>query len=278
LNFTSVPILASLEHLHQTDSTLMVDDFHYIDPAVQKSIVQSLKAEVFKGLQVVLLAVPHRAFDLVMAQTELEGRFKHISIPNWALNDLLLIPEKGFTALNVSAEKAIHRRICEDSFGNPLLVQEICSEFCLRNRIEAVQSATKELEGKLLESTYRAVAETKGFPIYPKLVRGPAGSRTRRTRTARGGGELDLYPAVLGSVARLGPKTTTSLEDIRGSLREVFADGTQMPDRREVVDCLNQMSKIAKKVQGEPPLEWITNDQKLEIIDPFLLFCLKWSH
>lgn len=83
---------------------------------------------MFKGLAVILLAVPHRAFNPMTAEQELEGRFKHVEIPPWDMDDLLQIPSRGFEALNVKNDPRLNRRICEEGFGNPLLVQEICSE------------------------------------------------------------------------------------------------------------------------------------------------------
>lgn len=276
-NFANIPVLAATKHLIDSQTTLLVDDFHYIQPDIQKLIIQSLKGAVFEGLSVVLLAVPHRAFDPVTVENEVEGRFKHIEIPQWALDDLILIPNRGFPALNVRVKRSIQRRICDDSFGNPLLVQEICSEFSLANRVSEFQRRSRSLNEKFLEPTYRAMAESKGFPTYQKLKRGP-GSRRRQMRVVKGGGKEDIYTAILASVARLGPKQTTSFEDIRASLREIFADDVQMPPKGEIVSALNLMSVIAKtKVEGEPPLEWVVDDERLEITDPFLLFCLKWA-
>lgn len=273
----NVLILACIERLLATKATLMIDDFHYIDPALQRTLIQSLKGAVFKGLPVLLLAVPHRAFDPVIVESEVEGRFKHISIPNWALDDLVLIPERGFAALNVSVERSIQRRICNDSFGNPLLVQEICSEFCLKNGIRSARRWAEKLDGTLLEKTYKAMAESKGFPIYQKLRRGPEGRKARKPRKLRLGGEIDLYEAILGSLARLGPRSTSSFEDIRNSLKDILVDEKSAFTKAELTGCLSNMSEMAKKMDGEPPLEWIASDQRLEIIDPFLLFCLKWS-
>ncbi|WP_411338549.1 AAA family ATPase [Sphingopyxis sp. J-6] len=63
--------LASLQHMVDNDVALLVDDFHYIPQDVQKSIIQTLKGAVFKGLSVILLAVPHRAFDPITVEQEL---------------------------------------------------------------------------------------------------------------------------------------------------------------------------------------------------------------
>ncbi len=70
-----------LKHCLENDVCLVVDDFHYMEQAVQKEIVRSLKGEVFKGLDVILIAVPHRAFDAIQVEPEMQGRFTHIAIP-----------------------------------------------------------------------------------------------------------------------------------------------------------------------------------------------------
>jgi hypothetical protein len=247
----------------------MIDDFHYIDPLIQRAIIQSLKGAVFKGLSVLLLAVPHRAFDPVVVESEVEGRFKHVAIPNWSADDLILIPERGFRALNVTLDRANQRQICDDSFGNPLLVQEICSELCLQNGVRSARTWKLKLDPSLLDRTYRALAESKGFPVYQSLKRGPDGRKARKQRELRRGGQIDLYEAILAAVARLGPKSTTTYDEIRGSLKEILADEKSPVSKNELMTCLSNMSKVAKKAQGEPPLEWINTDQRLEIIDPF---------
>jgi hypothetical protein len=57
------PQLSALNALVSENVALLVDDFHYIPVDAQKGIIQALKGAVFKGLSVLLLAVPHRAFD-----------------------------------------------------------------------------------------------------------------------------------------------------------------------------------------------------------------------
>jgi hypothetical protein len=277
-SFTNISVLAALDRLIKDKITLMVDDFHYVEHDTQKAIIRAVKGAVFKGLRVVFLAVPHRAFDPIMVESEVEGRFKHIAIPQWALDDLILIPNRGFSALNIEVKRASQRRICQDSFGNPLLVQEICSEFCLANGVREAATNPREMDMALLESTYRQMAENRISPTYEKLRRGPEGRRARQLRPLRRGGKEDIYTAILAAVARLGPRASTTFEEIRGSLRTVFAPDVRMPTKAELYSGLTNMSDIAKhKVSGEPPLEWVGDTDRLEIIDPFLLFWLRWS-
>ncbi len=82
--------------------TLIVDDFHYLSDTVQIDVVRSLKSEIFLGLSVVFIAVPHRVFDAITAEPEMEGRYAHISIPAWNLDDLMQIPKVGFPRLNMN--------------------------------------------------------------------------------------------------------------------------------------------------------------------------------
>lgn len=271
-------VIAAIDTLVAENYCLIVDDFHYIPADIQRNIIQALKGAVFAGLAVFLIAVPHRAFDPMTVENEVEGRFKHIAIPQWSLDDLIEIPSRGFPALNVELNRATQRKISEDSFGNPLLVQEICSEFCLSNGVQDFCNESKTLDASLLEPTYREMAQSKGFPTYQKLKSGPPGRRSRQLRQLKGGGQEDIYTAILTSVARLGPMTVTTFEEIRGSLRGLLAEDASMPPKGEIISGLTNMSSVAKeRIVGEPPLEWISERSELVIIDPFLLFYLKWS-
>lgn len=274
--FAVVPVIAAIERLVADRIPLLVDDFHYIDPEVQKAIIQSLKSAVFEGLPVLLLAVPHRAFDPLTVEREVEGRFKHIPIPAWSLEDLVQIPAKGFPELNARVERKVQTRICEDSFGNPLLVQDICSEFCLKNKVREKAAKPRKLNPKLLETTYIEMADSKGFPSLEILTRTP-NARARALRKMRGGGEEDINKALLTSIARLGPKNTSNLSDIRLSYEAILDPSLPKPRKAEVVKALEQISSAAKaNGQGQPSLEWIPEKEQLVITDPFLQFYLKW--
>lgn len=277
--FSRVVLLDAINKLVRDDVTLIVDDFHYISPDVQLSIVRALKGAVFDGLSVFFLAVPHRAFDPLSVENEVEGRFKHITIPEWSLDDLAKIPEIGFPALNVKVSRAIQRKICADSFGNPLLVQEICSEFCLKNSVRSYQSRSKKLKDSLLSLAYTEMAESKASPTFQKLRRGPDGRRSRKLRSLRGGGDSDIFNAILLALARLGPLPSTTYNEIRLSLQAVFEDGVAQPAKAELTAALATMNSLAReRSQGEPPIEWVASEGALVITDPFLLFHMRWTY
>lgn len=270
--------IACIDALIDSKAVLLIDDFHYIAQATQKAIIQAVKGPVMGGLTVFFLAVPHRAFDPITVENELEGRFKHIEIPPWSISDLLLIPQRGFPALNANCALAVKQRICAEAFGNPLLVQEACSELCLESDIEGTQSSPVEIDGNKLDAAFAEIAKSKGFPKFEKLKKGPQARKARQPRSLADGTEEDIYSTIMMALATSGPKSKTSYDEIHLSMKEVLAEGAKMPQKNEITSALSHMSAIAKKdIKGEPPLEWVRDDDDLIITDPFLLFYMKYA-
>lgn len=274
--YENVTSLACIKVLISKNITLLVDDFHYIDKGVQKSIIQALKGPIFKGLSVIFLAVTHRAFDTITVEEEMQGRFKHIAIPSWSSDELYFIPHKGFEALNVTCSEDIKQKICNESFSNPLLVQEICSELCVKANIFETAQTRTAIDEKTIAETLEEVAKSKGFPKYRKLNEGPQSRSERLDRKLRDGGTADIYNVIMIALARLGPKTRTHYDELRSSLKEILEE-SMMPQKNEITAALSQMSLIAKKIEGEPPLEFIKDEDALVITDPFLLFYMRWE-
>ncbi len=271
------PQRAALDALLNNHVSLLVDDFHYIPQEAQKGIIQALKGAVFKGLTVILLAVPHRAFDPITVEQEVEGRFQHIEIEPWDLDDLILIPERGFAALNIKASNDLNKAICSEGFGNPLLVQEICSELCIKSDVYEWSSQEQNLDEHLLPAALADIAKSKGFPKYNKLKAGPDARKKRQLRSFKDGTAQDKYSAILTAIANVGPKPRTSYDELRAALQSLLT-ASSMPAKHEITAALVNMSKIAReKIEGEPPIEWVSSENSLVITDPFLLFYMKWA-
>lgn len=189
----------------------------------------------------------------------------------------MLIPERGFAALDVKSKDALNKAICAEGFGNPLLVQEICSELCLKSGIRRKEDAQQAIDAHLLNSALEEIAQSKGFPKYRKLKAGPDARKKRQPRALKDGTAEDKYSAILTAIANVGPKSRTSYDEIRGALQNLLVTSS-MPAKHEITSALINMSKIAKeKIEGEPPLEWVSAEDSLVITDPFLLFYMKWA-
>lgn len=70
----------ALEGLKSTQRALIIDDFHYLDRDIQGSIVRALKALIFAGKPVILIAIPHRRYDAVRVEKEMTGRVQDVPI------------------------------------------------------------------------------------------------------------------------------------------------------------------------------------------------------
>jgi hypothetical protein len=143
---TISPASSAISQLMHHRRPLVVDDFHYIDKTVQQSIIRSLKDPVFEGLPVILITVPHRAFDVIRVEKEMTGRVKQLQIPAWRVSELEKIAELGFKALNVCCNHKLIRKLSEEAFESPHLMQDFCAALCKRNDVREAQSSPIDLE------------------------------------------------------------------------------------------------------------------------------------
>lgn len=277
LKFNNKNKSAILEYMRDSNLALIVDDFHYMPGDIQKEVVRSLKSEIFDGLVAVLIAVPHRAFDAIGVEREMEGRFANVTIPSWKPDELKEIAEQGFPALNMSIAKGCIDEFAIESNGSPLLMQRFCGRLCAHYEISETLKSQRDFSpsNDARASIYSGVARQFGFPTFEKLSKGPQSRSRRIDRRVVGGDEsLDIYQATLRAVALTGPKEKIHYNEIRDRLKE-FLEDQDVPQKHEVSAALGHMSGIARDdIEGEPVLEWA--DDYLYLTDPFLMFYMRW--
>jgi hypothetical protein len=269
---------AALQYARELKTAIIVDDFHYMPEAVQKDIVRSAKSEVFEGLRVILIAVPHQAFAAINVAKEMEGRFSQIQIPSWEESELVEIATLGFPELKVKIDVGCANEFALESFGSPLLMQRFCLRTCMaynildtqKNKIDLNPSEEKRKE------VFSDVAEQFGLPAYQKLLTGPQSRTDRIKRRLRiGGGTADIYECILFAIARTGPLASIPYNDIRSTLQEILVE-SDMPQKHQITGAIGHMVKIAKeKIEGEPVVDWA--DDVLYLTDPFLMFYMRWG-
>lgn len=265
ITFNTVASLKAIEALKAAGTTLVIEDFHYLSKPTQKALVRALKAAVFDGLKVVLLSVPHHAFDPTDVEAEVEGRVQHVEIPRWSEDDLLQIPEKGFEALRLEIPSNVKQRICEDGFGNPHLVQEICLELAIAD--------FQTVGPNELSRIYDKVVENKGLHRFDRIANGTADEGTPQMVELRSGGEDAMGMVLLAAVAQLGPKPLTEYADIRDSFASLSRANPPSPDQMR--DLFAAMALSVSQSRATP-LEWIHSRHELALSDPFLMFYMRW--
>lgn len=255
---------------------IVIDDFHYIPTNEQVKIIQGIKDLIFLGLGVAVLSVPHRAFDIERAETEMTGRVERIQVDLWNKDDLSQIATKGFTALNIASDTTTINRLAEESFGSPHLMQTHCLNACTENNIEETSDSPQILKIHKWEDFFRNTSASTSRSAYELLKRGPRVRTDRIERTLKNDKITDIYGAILYAIEHTGPKLELSYEEIRSALRDSLK--SDQPQRHEITNVLDQMTKIAKeKIEGEPVLEYDTEYSTLHIVDPFFAYYLRWG-
>ncbi|MBG6092620.1 ATP-binding protein [Actinomadura viridis] len=256
---------------------LVIDDFHYIDPDVQLQIVRGLKDLVFDGVPVIVIAVPHRAYDVVRVEKEMTGRVEQLEVGFWSSEELIEIARQGFSALNVTdANDEIAKRLASESFSSPHLMQDFCLQVCKYNNIREKPRLGSKLKSPKWTEFFAARSSSTSKTAFEMLARGPRQRTDRKPRILHGGTPTDIYGAVLYAIAFTGPLTSLTYEGLRTALRNVLND--DLPQRHEVTRVLEEMSKIAKReIEGEPVVDYDESLSTLHISDPYFAFYLRWK-
>ncbi|WP_435649634.1 hypothetical protein [Kitasatospora purpeofusca] len=256
---------------------IVIDDFHYVSASVQVEIVRGIKDLVFDGLRVIVVAVPHRAYDVVRVEREMTGRVQQIKVGFWSPEELSGIAQKGFSALNLGDKgDELSRRLSSESFESPHLMQHFCLELCKANGYRTIQSERQDLHAPNWDEFFRGRASMASKSAFDLLARGPRQRTDRKERILKSGEVTDIYGAVLAAIARTGPRTSLSYEEIRSGLREVLS--SELPQRQQVTRVLEEMSKIAEnEIEGEPVVDFDDELATLYISDPYFAFYLRWG-
>lgn len=268
---------AARQELRESKRTVVVDDFHYIDAAVQVDIVRGIKDLVFDGVPFIFAAVPHRAYDVVRVEKEMTARVQQLNIGHWTDTDLLDIARLGFEALKViDPGDKIAKRLVAESFASPQLMQQFCLNLCMDNSVYEEQEQLQELGEPDWAAFLAECTVHTSKTAFNHLRTGPRQRKDRKHRVLKNGLVTDMYGVVLAAVEETGPKTQIQYEELRGGIKRVLADSEPQPQRHEVTRVLEEMTKIAReRIVGEPVLEYDDGVSMLYVADPFFAFYLR---
>ena len=109
-------------------------------------------------------------------------------------------------------------------------------------------------------------------------LKGPAQGRKQRKKYAlKKGQHVDGYKLLLLSISKDPPELSFSVEDIKQRILDLLADSPGAA--LSTLYISNIVNHIEKSFQKSLPqldtIEW--KDKTLYILDPFLLFCLRWD-
>jgi len=266
---------AIMEYLIQNNKVMVLDDFHYIEDELQLYIARILKTELFNGLKAIIISLPHRADDAVRHNPDLIGRTTFIEIAPWSIAELEEIGSKGFALLGYTINKAELRLLAQESIASPQLMQENCFNLADRMAVSDRIHVTNELLCKAFHDT--VINYMHYNVILQKVLRGPAQGRDKRKNyNLKDKTAADIYHLFLQSICIDPPVLSMNIENIRARFREVLAETEILPTSLVISNMIMHAEKIFQEAAPNlDTIEW--REQELYILDPFLLFYLRWN-
>lgn len=266
---------AIMEYLIANQKVLVLDDFHYLADDLQMYVARILKTELFNGLKAIIISLPHRADDAIRHNPDLIGRTSFIEIAPWSMEELTEIGRKGFALLKYAIDESDLKLLAQESIASPQLMQENC--FNLADLVSAAENSTvtAELVRKAFHDT--VINYSHYDSILQKVLRGPAQGRDKRTQYIfKDKTQADIYHLLLKSISIDPPVLSMNMDDIKARFTEVLDESEKVPASLVTSNTIMHVEKIMQEAAPKlDTIEW--REQVLYILDPFLLFYLRWN-
>ena len=219
-----------------------------------------------------IVSLPHRSDEAIICNPDLIGRTTSIEILPWSAEELRAIAVKGFALLGMSISEGAEQLLARENITSPQLMQENCFQLAFA-ALQKNAPITLELVRFAFQQTARNYAH------YERLVQairqGPTQGIGRHKLYGLVEGSADIYHLLLLALKADPPVTKHTLVELKERLRNLLYKHEQLSS--SVISAA--LNKIIKIVAGIMPdldaLEY--KNQCLYILDPFLLFYLRWK-
>ncbi len=260
--------------LAASDNPLVIDDFHYIDRAIQGKISQQIKTASADGVTIVCMSVPHRGDDPIRSNQDLSGRLVHIKFDFWTADDLKKIAEQGFEKIGFPIDNTFNTSLAEESLRSPQIMQRLClSAATIRGEDTPLENIIPQALD--LKEVKRGILDSyDGSSVYNILKNGPAiHGKPRNVYKTNNSGNLDVYGCLLEVLRRAKPFYQLSLDEIRSYLASLITREQELPNVRNALqqyaDLFNDRSTMAC------PFDWDDEKRQLTVNDPHFYFYLR---
>lgn len=289
--FVDDPFERAIEYMITEGYILVIDDFHYINGDLQKKIIRKLKAPLNNGLRVLLALIPSRTEVIVQKEPDMEFRTTVIDVPLWSKEELEYIPEKGFKALGISLNKSITDDLINNSFSNPFLMQELCSQLMYEYDIpSSIDNSSHpvniEFDEDKIKKIYAAVA--KHGSIIQRLEHGKTkrGQERANYELSINGGEkkvVDLYKIIMMALGALANADKITVDDIHNTIDAMdihrTGDGKTTLRASDITGTLKKISRMAAEINTKDPvIEYKELEKTVYMYDSFFSFNLRFHY
>jgi hypothetical protein len=103
---------------------IVIDNFHYIEPELQRQLATDIRAFGEYGIKIIILGTWKAQDYIQRANSDLVGRVCALSIEPWKDADLLRVLELGEPLLNVRFSPKVRDSLLQKATGNVTLIQD----------------------------------------------------------------------------------------------------------------------------------------------------------
>lgn len=262
-----------------TDCVVFIDDFHYISRQAQVEVAAVIKEAVRQGLRFVLASVTYHSDDVVIANKDLTGRMLKLDFDYWDATELRKIAVLGFEALNVQVPEKLIQTFASESAGSPQLMQSLCLNFCFEADIAKTVRDRRVITtaSEFIDKVCKRTAQMHDFSsVIRAMKEGPKVRGTgRNSYVLKDGSASDVYPILVRAISQSPPELTLSYSRLLERVIKVCQN--EHPQGSSVTGSCEHMSKLANAAAAAPLMEWDSENDVLDIRDPYLLFALRWG-
>lgn len=264
-----------IKYLIENNKVLVIDDFHYAPDEVKLYIARTLKTELFNGLKAVIISLPYKSDEAIRYNPDLIDRTTSIDIPSWQLTELKAIATKGFNLLNKNIPDLMLDKIALESIASPQLMQENCF-----NLAYYLQESSNIPDNAAVKYIFQETASNyHGYyaEIIDNIKKGPSQGQGRRTEYMLTGKQntADIYELILLALKADPPVIKIKVDELKVRIKNLLAESVDCPSTLTITSTISKITKIVQKML--PNMETLAYKEKyLYILDPFLLFYLRW--
>lgn len=262
-----------INYFKEHDLVLLMDDFHYASHEMQIFMAQQFKDAIRKGLRIVIASLPHRVDDTIRTNPDLQGRISIIDMQAWDRDELKLIPEKGFSELNMKISPKIIDLLTMESISSPQLIQLICLNICILFESQKAKSIDEALAKRAFSFSTLNLDYEKVVTVIQKGKN--SRGQKRSTYNTQKYGALDLYGLILEALSLDPPFAVISFDDLYERVRNLVID-KKVPSAISARNYLNNLQDVLNSIDHSfEVIEW--KDNNIYINESLFLFYLRWG-
>jgi hypothetical protein len=269
-----------VKELGGSEFIVFVDDFHYIDADIQREIAEQIKEGIEGQVQFICASVPYRSDDVLLANADLRGRAYKVDFEYWDHSELAKIGYVGFAAMNINVPGAVIDALASEAAGSPQLMQTLCLNLCfdIGREMRANEIVTVGANSDLIARVCRRTTANNDYSSTVAAMKdGPkVRGRERNSYVLRdSNAALDVYPLILRGIACNPPSLTLKAPELTARVQGLCIG--EQPGSGSIINSCGHIVTIANESEGRQIVEWDSERDLLDILDPYLLFFLRWG-